>query len=156
MWLSTLVDQCVCDYWLLLFITTLLHNIVLDSAWASNSLVLSQKCTINLLIDLFIDWLFDWFCCFRLAETKASVVEALADDFDTPRAVNALMNLVHHANCQLQPVSKVTTFHVLGGKRLFPTTFPTVSLDFSTRTHWHKQCSKFCWTGSWQDEPLNC
>lgn len=43
----------------------------------------------------------------RLAETKSSVVEALADDFDTPRAVGALMNLVHHANCQLQPVSKV-------------------------------------------------
>lgn len=43
----------------------------------------------------------------RLAETKSSVVEALTDDFDTPRAVGALMNLVHHANCQLQPVSKV-------------------------------------------------
>lgn len=42
----------------------------------------------------------------RLAETKASVVTALADDFDTPRAINAVMNLVYHGNCQLQPVSK--------------------------------------------------
>lgn len=44
----------------------------------------------------------------RLAEAKSSVVKALADDFDTPRAVSAVMNLVHHANRQLQPVSKVT------------------------------------------------
>uniref|UniRef100_H3DAG0 Probable cysteine--tRNA ligase, mitochondrial n=2 Tax=Tetraodon nigroviridis TaxID=99883 RepID=H3DAG0_TETNG len=42
----------------------------------------------------------------RLAEAKSSVVEALAEDFDTPRAVSAVMNLVHHANRQLQPVSK--------------------------------------------------
>ncbi|KAM7375010.1 hypothetical protein PAMA_014209 [Pampus argenteus] len=42
----------------------------------------------------------------RLAETKASVVTALADDFDTPRAISALMNLVYHGNCQLQSVSK--------------------------------------------------
>ncbi|CAK6976534.1 probable cysteine--tRNA ligase%2C mitochondrial [Scomber scombrus] len=42
----------------------------------------------------------------RLAETKASVVTALADDFDTPRAISAVMNLVYHGNCQLQPVSK--------------------------------------------------
>ncbi|KAM7365246.1 hypothetical protein PAMP_016191 [Pampus punctatissimus] len=42
----------------------------------------------------------------RLAETKDSVVTALADDFDTPRAINAVMNLVYHGNCQLQPVSK--------------------------------------------------
>ncbi|XP_071320025.1 cysteine--tRNA ligase, mitochondrial isoform X2 [Trachinotus anak] len=41
----------------------------------------------------------------RLAETKSSVLRALADDFDTPRAVGALMNLVYHGNCQLQPVS---------------------------------------------------
>ncbi|KAM6893955.1 cysteine--tRNA ligase, mitochondrial [Xenentodon cancila] len=41
----------------------------------------------------------------RLAETKSSVLKALADDFDTPRAVGALMNLVYHGNCQLQPVS---------------------------------------------------
>ncbi|XP_061571972.1 cysteine--tRNA ligase, mitochondrial [Cololabis saira] len=41
----------------------------------------------------------------RLAETKSSVLEALADDFDTPRAAVALMNLVYHGNCQLQPVS---------------------------------------------------
>lgn len=47
-------------------------------------------------------------CRFRLAETKSSVVQALADDFDTPRAIGAVMNLVYHGNCQLQPVSKVT------------------------------------------------
>lgn len=41
----------------------------------------------------------------RLAETKSTVVKALADDFDTPRAVSALMNLVYHGNCQLHPVS---------------------------------------------------
>ncbi|XP_068446482.1 cysteine--tRNA ligase, mitochondrial isoform X2 [Clinocottus analis] len=42
----------------------------------------------------------------RLAEAKSSVVKALADDFDTPRAIAAVMNLVYHGNCQLQPVSK--------------------------------------------------
>ncbi|XP_042368775.1 probable cysteine--tRNA ligase, mitochondrial isoform X2 [Plectropomus leopardus] len=42
----------------------------------------------------------------RLAETKSSVMKALADDFDTPRAINAVMNLVYHGNCQLQPVSQ--------------------------------------------------
>ncbi|XP_045909069.1 probable cysteine--tRNA ligase, mitochondrial [Micropterus dolomieu] len=42
----------------------------------------------------------------RLAETKSTVVKALADDFDTPRAINAVMNLVYHGNCQLQPVCK--------------------------------------------------
>ncbi|XP_034465778.1 cysteine--tRNA ligase, mitochondrial isoform X1 [Hippoglossus hippoglossus] len=41
----------------------------------------------------------------RLAETKSSVVKALADDFDTQRAIGAVMNLVHHGNRQLQPVS---------------------------------------------------
>ncbi|XP_020513859.2 probable cysteine--tRNA ligase, mitochondrial isoform X2 [Labrus bergylta] len=42
----------------------------------------------------------------RLAETKSSVLKSLADDFDTPRAVGAVMNLVYHGNRQLQPVSK--------------------------------------------------
>ncbi|XP_029307987.1 cysteine--tRNA ligase, mitochondrial [Cottoperca gobio] len=42
----------------------------------------------------------------RLANTKSSVVKALADDFDTPRAISAVMSLVYHGNCQLQPVSK--------------------------------------------------
>ncbi|XP_041637380.1 probable cysteine--tRNA ligase, mitochondrial isoform X2 [Cheilinus undulatus] len=42
----------------------------------------------------------------RLAETKSSVLKSLADDFDTPRAVGALMNLVYDGNRQLQPVSK--------------------------------------------------
>ncbi|XP_077464505.1 putative cysteine--tRNA ligase, mitochondrial isoform X2 [Stigmatopora argus] len=43
----------------------------------------------------------------RLAKTKASVTAALADDFDTPRAINAIMNLVYQGNRQLQPVSSV-------------------------------------------------
>lgn len=47
-------------------------------------------------------------CILRLAKTKASVVTALADDFDTPRAISAVMDLVYHGNCQLQPVSKVS------------------------------------------------
>ncbi|XP_070850101.1 probable cysteine--tRNA ligase, mitochondrial isoform X2 [Chaetodon trifascialis] len=42
----------------------------------------------------------------RLAETKSSVAKALAEDFNTPHAISAVMNLVYHANCQLQPVSK--------------------------------------------------
>ncbi|KAE8278702.1 Cysteine--tRNA ligase, mitochondrial [Larimichthys crocea] len=42
----------------------------------------------------------------RLAETKSGVVKALADDFDTPRAISAVMNLVYHGNCQLHPVVK--------------------------------------------------
>ncbi|KAM9836171.1 putative cysteine--tRNA ligase, mitochondrial isoform 2-T2 [Aulostomus maculatus] len=42
----------------------------------------------------------------RLAETKASVRAALADDFDTYGAIDAIMNLVYHGNCQLHPVSK--------------------------------------------------
>ncbi|XP_035478074.1 probable cysteine--tRNA ligase, mitochondrial isoform X1 [Scophthalmus maximus] len=41
----------------------------------------------------------------RLAETKSGVVKALADDFDTPKAIGAVMNLVYHGNRQLQPVS---------------------------------------------------
>lgn len=41
----------------------------------------------------------------RLAETKSAVVKSLADDFDTPQALSAVMNLVYHGNCQLQPVS---------------------------------------------------
>uniref|UniRef100_A0A8C8FY23 Probable cysteine--tRNA ligase, mitochondrial n=1 Tax=Oncorhynchus tshawytscha TaxID=74940 RepID=A0A8C8FY23_ONCTS len=42
----------------------------------------------------------------RLAETKANVVRALADDFDTPRVVNAIMSLVYHGNRHLQPITK--------------------------------------------------
>ncbi|XP_019723704.1 probable cysteine--tRNA ligase, mitochondrial isoform X1 [Hippocampus comes] len=44
----------------------------------------------------------------RLAQTKANVMAALADDFDTPRAMNAIMDLVYQGNCQLQPVSTAT------------------------------------------------
>ncbi|KAJ8246619.1 hypothetical protein GJAV_G00253540 [Gymnothorax javanicus] len=42
----------------------------------------------------------------RLAATQASVQSALSDDFDTPRAIDAIMNLVYHGNCQLQAVTK--------------------------------------------------
>ncbi|XP_057686397.1 probable cysteine--tRNA ligase, mitochondrial [Corythoichthys intestinalis] len=41
----------------------------------------------------------------RLAKTKSSVMAALSDDFDTPRAMNAIMDLVYQGNRQLQPVS---------------------------------------------------
>ncbi|KAJ8004318.1 hypothetical protein DPEC_G00157880 [Dallia pectoralis] len=41
-----------------------------------------------------------------LAQTKLSFINALADDFDTPRAVNAIMSLIHHGNRQLQPITK--------------------------------------------------
>ncbi|XP_060755487.1 probable cysteine--tRNA ligase, mitochondrial [Neoarius graeffei] len=43
----------------------------------------------------------------RLSVTQATVRNALADDFDTPKAMDAIMNLIHHGNCQLQPVTKV-------------------------------------------------
>ncbi|XP_047433010.1 cysteine--tRNA ligase, mitochondrial isoform X2 [Mugil cephalus] len=42
----------------------------------------------------------------RLAEAKSSTVKALADDFDTPKAISGVMNLIYHGNCQLQPVSR--------------------------------------------------
>ncbi|XP_051982275.1 probable cysteine--tRNA ligase, mitochondrial [Xyrauchen texanus] len=42
----------------------------------------------------------------RLSATQASVQTALADDFDTPKAVDAIMSLIHHGNCQLQPLTK--------------------------------------------------
>ncbi|XP_048197045.1 probable cysteine--tRNA ligase, mitochondrial isoform X2 [Perognathus longimembris pacificus] len=38
----------------------------------------------------------------RLARTKRAVKAALADDFDTPRAVDAILDLVHHGNRQLR------------------------------------------------------
>ncbi|XP_026060108.1 probable cysteine--tRNA ligase, mitochondrial isoform X1 [Carassius auratus] len=43
----------------------------------------------------------------RLAATQSSVRKALADDFDTPKTVDAIMSLIHHGNCQLQPTAKV-------------------------------------------------
>lgn len=46
----------------------------------------------------------------RLVQTKSSVVKALAQDFDTPQAISAVMNLVYHGNCQLHSVSKVTQY----------------------------------------------
>ncbi|XP_008105205.1 probable cysteine--tRNA ligase, mitochondrial isoform X2 [Anolis carolinensis] len=44
----------------------------------------------------------------RLAHTKAAVRAACADDFDTPRAVGAIMDLIHHGNRQLKAVTKET------------------------------------------------
>lgn len=44
----------------------------------------------------------------KLEETKQTVLTALADDFDTPRAMSAVLNLVYQANCQLQPISECT------------------------------------------------
>ncbi|XP_072850717.2 putative cysteine--tRNA ligase, mitochondrial isoform X1 [Pogona vitticeps] len=43
-----------------------------------------------------------------LVATKATVKEACADDFDTPRAVGAIMDLIHHGNRQLKAVTKET------------------------------------------------
>ncbi|CAI5771919.1 probable cysteine--tRNA ligase, mitochondrial isoform X1 [Podarcis lilfordi] len=42
----------------------------------------------------------------RLANTKAAVKSACADDFDTPRAIGAIMDLIHHGNRQLKAVTK--------------------------------------------------
>lgn len=44
----------------------------------------------------------------RLSHTKAAVKAALADDFDTPGAVDAVLDLIHQANRQLKVVTKVT------------------------------------------------
>lgn len=46
--------------------------------------------------------------CPRLSHTRAAVKAALADDFDTPRAVDAIMDLIHQGNRQLKVVAKVT------------------------------------------------
>nr|XP_682732.4 probable cysteine--tRNA ligase, mitochondrial [Danio rerio] len=43
----------------------------------------------------------------RLSNTQTSVHKMLADDFDTPKAVDAIMSLIYHGNCQLQPATKV-------------------------------------------------
>ncbi|XP_070434623.1 probable cysteine--tRNA ligase, mitochondrial isoform X24 [Equus przewalskii] len=42
----------------------------------------------------------------RLSHTKGAVKAALADDFDTPGAVDAVMDLIHHGNRQLKAVTK--------------------------------------------------
>uniref|UniRef100_K9ILB9 cysteine--tRNA ligase n=1 Tax=Desmodus rotundus TaxID=9430 RepID=K9ILB9_DESRO len=42
----------------------------------------------------------------RLSHTRAAVKAALADDFDTPRAVDAIMDLIHQGNRQLKVVAK--------------------------------------------------
>ncbi|XP_074048137.1 putative cysteine--tRNA ligase, mitochondrial isoform X2 [Macrotis lagotis] len=42
----------------------------------------------------------------RLTSTKVAIKAAFADDFDTPRAVDAIMDLIHHGNRQLKAVTK--------------------------------------------------
>ncbi|RXM32734.1 putative cysteine--tRNA ligase, mitochondrial [Acipenser ruthenus] len=42
----------------------------------------------------------------RLAAAKVNVQTALTDDFDTPRAIDEIMGLIHHGNRQLQAVTK--------------------------------------------------
>ncbi|KAM6178244.1 putative cysteine--tRNA ligase, mitochondrial [Rhynchocyon petersi] len=44
----------------------------------------------------------------RLTNTKVAVKAAFADDFDTPRALDAVMDLIHHGNRQLKAVTKET------------------------------------------------
>ncbi|NXA46143.1 SYCM protein, partial [Nothocercus julius] len=44
----------------------------------------------------------------RLASTEVTVKAAFADDFDTSRAVAAIMDLIHHGNRQLKAVTKET------------------------------------------------
>ncbi|KAM9021622.1 putative cysteine--tRNA ligase, mitochondrial isoform 6-T6 [Ara ararauna] len=44
----------------------------------------------------------------RLASTKVTVKASFADDFDTSRAVAAIMDLIHHGNRQLKAVTKDT------------------------------------------------
>ncbi|XP_056314842.1 probable cysteine--tRNA ligase, mitochondrial isoform X3 [Danio aesculapii] len=43
----------------------------------------------------------------RLSNTQTSVHKMLADDFDTPKAMDAIMSLIYLGNCQLQPATKV-------------------------------------------------
>lgn len=44
----------------------------------------------------------------RLGHTKGAVQAALADDFNTPGAVDAVMDLAHHGNRQLKAAAEVT------------------------------------------------
>ncbi|TRY59037.1 hypothetical protein DNTS_006170 [Danionella cerebrum] len=41
-----------------------------------------------------------------LSTTQNVVQKELANDFNTPGALNAIRSLIHHGNCQLQPVTK--------------------------------------------------
>ena len=53
----------------------------------------------------------------RLRHTREAVKAALADDFDTPAAVDAVMDLIHRGNGQLQARTKVAPAH---GRGAFP------------------------------------
>ncbi|XP_039182677.1 probable cysteine--tRNA ligase, mitochondrial isoform X1 [Crotalus tigris] len=44
----------------------------------------------------------------KLALTKTTVAAACADDFDTPRAIRAILDLIHYGNRQLKTVTKET------------------------------------------------
>ncbi|KAM4538192.1 cysteine--tRNA ligase, mitochondrial isoform 4-T4 [Fundulus diaphanus] len=69
-----------------------------------------------------------------LAEAKSNVRTALADDFDTPRAVGALMNLVYDGNRQLQPVSTREVSGALpSSERRSPTSGMSWTCSGSTR-----------------------
>ncbi|XP_043854623.1 probable cysteine--tRNA ligase, mitochondrial isoform X2 [Dromiciops gliroides] len=46
----------------------------------------------------------------RLTSAKVAIKAAFADDFDTPSAVDAIMDLIHHGNRQLKAVTKETNF----------------------------------------------
>ncbi|XP_058404467.1 probable cysteine--tRNA ligase, mitochondrial isoform X5 [Diceros bicornis minor] len=50
----------------------------------------------------------------RLSHTKGAVKAALADDFNTPGAVDAVMDLIHHGNRQLKAVTKGSCPHHTG------------------------------------------
>lgn len=56
----------------------------------------------------------------RLGRTKAAVQAALADDFDTVRAVDAVMDLVHHGNRQLKAAAEVTPGLRLPSRQVAP------------------------------------
>ncbi|MBN3303566.1 SYCM protein, partial [Amia calva] len=73
----------------------------------------------------------------RLATTKVNVQKALANDFDTPRAVDAIMSLIHHSNQQLQGVAKGRSCRspvVFGAIQSYITTFlDVVGFDLQDR-----------------------
>ena len=57
---------------------------------------------------LFISYHNDTIFPFRLSDVRGRLLSALADDFNTHKAMEALMDLVQVGNKQLQNTSKVT------------------------------------------------
>lgn len=81
----------------------------------------------------------------RLSHTKVAVKAALADDFDTPGAVDAIMDLIHQGNRQLKVVTKVTlrtwpqsrvVSLVLPHKEGTDAAFPTPLGTFTSHSWW--------------------